>query len=156
MAPIPLIEVTQQLARTGQPLTPAGRTLVALLGLVLLVVWGLAAWLEPDARGYGTHERLGLPPCSFQQLTGRPCPSCGMTTAFARLAHGQLIASAQANPGGFLVALISLVLAPWSLASAKQGHLIGVTAPDRALLVLLLPIIGVSLAAWLLRLAFGF
>ncbi|NBO19844.1 MAG: DUF2752 domain-containing protein, partial [Proteobacteria bacterium] len=39
-------------------------------------------WLTPDARGLGTHEQLGLPPCGFYLWYGLPCPSCGMTTSW--------------------------------------------------------------------------
>lgn len=144
--------MTLQLEGEQQPLTLAGRLLMALLGVVLLVVWGIACWLEPDPRGFGTHEGLGLPPCSFKAWTGRPCPSCGMTTAFANMARGRLVAATKANCGGVLVALASLVMAPWCLASARQGRLLGVTAPDRALLALLVPIISISLVNWLIRL----
>ena len=27
-----------------------------------LVILGIAVWLDPDPRGYGTHEELGLAP----------------------------------------------------------------------------------------------
>lgn len=46
----------------GYPLRPVGRWLVATTCLLLLAGFGLARSLEPDPRGYGTHQRLGLPP----------------------------------------------------------------------------------------------
>jgi hypothetical protein len=36
-------------------------------------------------RTMSTHTQLGMPPCNFVVLTGKPCPSCGMTTSFALL-----------------------------------------------------------------------
>ncbi len=45
----------------------------------MVVVLGVARWLEPDAKGYGTHQQLGLPPCSSILLFGSKCPACGMT-----------------------------------------------------------------------------
>src|SRR5690606_27831172 len=39
---------------------------IATAGAAVLV---LARMLEPDARGHGTHEQLGLPPCGFLELT---------------------------------------------------------------------------------------
>src|SRR5262245_30550053 len=64
----------------------------------LAVVLGLARWVTPDERGYGTHEQLGLPPCAFRVVTGLPCPSCGMTTSFAYVVRGQVLVAALTNP----------------------------------------------------------
>jgi hypothetical protein len=56
----------------------------------------------------GTHSAsLGLPPCNFLQTTGLPCPSCGMTTSFSWLAHGNLVASAYVQPMGAILALLA-------------------------------------------------
>ena len=55
-----------------------------LLALVPPIVTALALWVgsvPPDARGHGTHERLGMLPCSWPQSLGLPCPTCGVTTA---------------------------------------------------------------------------
>jgi hypothetical protein len=46
-----------------------------------------ARLLQPSARGVGTHEQLGLPPCAFLYLTSIPCPGCGLTTSFAYAAR---------------------------------------------------------------------
>lgn len=56
---------------------------------VILCVLALSLWLKPDGRLYGTHEQLGLPPCASRALLGIPCPSCGLTTSFALMSHGQ-------------------------------------------------------------------
>src|SRR5262245_31491696 len=75
------------------PALPLGR--MARWGLLaaaagVIAVLALARWLEPSPLGYGTHRQLGLLPCSFRRITGYPCPSCGMTTAFAWFVRGQL------------------------------------------------------------------
>ena len=31
-----------------------------------------------------------MPPCNFVLMTGKPCPSCGMTTSFALLVRGDI------------------------------------------------------------------
>jgi len=87
-------------------------------GAVLTLVLGLARHLVPDPRGFGTHAQLGLPGCGFLWLTGLPCPACGLTTCFARLAHGQF-AAASANPVGmilFLAVLGGVPLCAWACA----------------------------------------
>jgi hypothetical protein len=93
--------------------TRADRAFAALIAAALVAILAIAAWLEPSARGFGTHEmlytRLGRPaqPCTWVALTGKPCPTCGMTTAFAHAADGHLIASVLAQPMGAALALVS-------------------------------------------------
>ena len=65
----------------------------------------VAAFLRPDERGFGTHRQLGHPPCSMMVLTGYPCPTCGMTTAFAYAVRGRWGAAFVAQPMGLLVAV---------------------------------------------------
>jgi hypothetical protein len=87
-------------------------------GGLLAVAWGL----KPAAAGFGTHEALGLPPCSWPARFGLPCPSCGMTTAFAYAAKGDLLASFAAQPMGCILALLTgmtLVGSLWTLATGR-------------------------------------
>ena len=70
-----------------------------------LTVLGVAGWLEPSPTGVGTHEGLGLAPCNMIVLTGYPCPTCGMTTAFAYTVRGQWLAAFNAQPAGLVLAL---------------------------------------------------
>ena len=128
---------------------------VLVLGAALLTgVLGLARWLRPDERGYGTHEQLGLPPCAFRLITGVPCPSCGMTTSFAYVVRGRLLAAVLVNPGGCLLAIGSAGLIPWCLASAVVGRTIGIRSPERATIVTVLIVIGLSAVAWAIRVFF--
>src|SRR5262245_12806460 len=83
------------------------RVRLAVVGIAagLVLLFAVAAWLDPygpdgQPLAMGTHKQLGLPECNFVRLTGLPCPSCGMTTSFALLMHGDLAASLQANPVG--------------------------------------------------------
>ena len=75
---------------------------IALTLLCVGALW-LATRLEPSPTGWGTHMQLGLPPCGFLVLTGRPCPSCGMTTAFLRIGEGDLSGAAASNSGSILL-----------------------------------------------------
>ena len=78
-----------------------------------LAVLGASVWLTPDPHGVGTHEQLGLSPCSMLIDYGWPCPGCGLTTAFAAVAHGQFVAAFRAQLAGpfLFVGVVLLVLA---------------------------------------------
>lgn len=134
--------------RSGIPLGPVSRGLLVLVGLVLLAGFGLAGRLSPDPRGYGTHQQLGLPRCTFQMLTGWPCPSCGGTTAFAHFVRGQWPSAVQSNAAAFVLALICTALIPWSWASAASGRAIGIVNPDRTVLVLVITMSGLFALQW--------
>lgn len=96
----------------------------ALWLFALLATWpvvGLSFWLRPDARGFGTHQQLGLPPCNFQEATHIPCPGCGLTTSFTNMAHGHVIDAFAAHlmgPPLFLITVAVAVGSPWALRTA--------------------------------------
>jgi hypothetical protein len=103
------------------------RGLLLLNAAALVGLFTVAAWLKPyDADGVplrmASHTQLGLPPCNFVAWFGRPCPTCGMTTSFALLMHGDVLASLRANPGGTLFALGLMLFAPWSFWASVQGR----------------------------------
>lgn len=127
----------------------------ALVGIALALtgVFGLAAWLNPyDASGQprrmGTHRQIGLPPCTFHEVTGYPCPSCGMTTSFALLAHGDVTNSLRANAVGTLLAGFCLVCIPWSLASVACRRVLFIGSLERALLWTVLTFLVLLLTRW--------
>lgn len=43
--------------------------------------------------------------CSFRQITGYPCPGCGLTRVADRVAHFHFVAALKANPIGTVAAL---------------------------------------------------
>lgn len=75
-----------------------------------LAVLVLAAGLRADGRGHGTHQQLGLPACGWAAVLDAPCPTCGMTTAFAHAAGGDLAASAITQPLGAALAVVAATL----------------------------------------------
>lgn len=77
------------------------------VALSLLSLLLTASWLRPAAAGHGTHTQLGLLQCGWVAAFGKPCPTCGMTTAFAHAAHGNLAASFLVQPMGAMLALAS-------------------------------------------------
>ncbi|WP_428389839.1 DUF2752 domain-containing protein [Mucisphaera sp.] len=66
--------------------------------------------MEPDARGIGTHEQLGVEACGWASRLDFPCPTCGVTTAASLAANGQLFSSLMTQPFGFLLALALAVV----------------------------------------------
>lgn len=81
------------------------------------ILLGIARALTPDPSGIGTHLQLGLPRCGFLWLTGLPCPACGLTTAFAHMARGEIAQAASANALGvllFAIACSSIPLGVWA------------------------------------------
>ena len=139
----------------GYPVGRGGRWLLLGWSLFLLGGFGLAFSLTPDPKGWGTHQRLGLPPCSFRAMLGIPCPACGMTTSFSYLAHGNPAAALRANPGGVLLALICAVQVPWCWLSAIKGRLAGIADPAKCLVWVIIAIAAVCLVNWGFRLIQG-
>ena len=81
-----------------------------------------AVRLRPSPDGIGTHRGMGFLPCNMLVTTGIPCPTCGMTTSFAWFFKGNLLASFYVQPGGFLLALGTGVIALWALYEAVTGR----------------------------------
>ncbi|MEX0703334.1 MAG: DUF2752 domain-containing protein [Planctomycetales bacterium] len=139
----------------GYPLDRRGRIALLVWSLCLVAGFGVAWSIDPDPRGFGTHERLGLPPCSFQTMFAIPCPSCGMTTSFSNFVRGRFVAACEANLAGFLLAAACAIQVPWAWWSVRRGRLWQVSRPDRAVLWLLTVVCAVALLQWLVRLMAG-
>ncbi|MEN6493124.1 MAG: DUF2752 domain-containing protein [Thermoguttaceae bacterium] len=117
--------------------------------LVPLVVAGL---LKADRRGYGTHQQLGLPPCTFLVLFGHRCPSCGMTTAWSNLAQGQWHAALRANVVGTVLGVLDLTAAVWLLLVAGRGRWLGWIPNSRTGAWIAALLVMAMLVEWGLRL----
>ncbi|MCA9063629.1 MAG: DUF2752 domain-containing protein [Planctomycetaceae bacterium] len=135
-------------------MTTSERVLIAMAGMAVLVLFGVALYLTPDSRGFGTHEQLGLPPCTFKTLCGKPCPHCGMTTSFSLLVRGQFNASVQANPSGILLASLLVMLVPWTFGCSWTGRWLVVRNPLTWLVRGFLGYVCVTVMIWLVRTPF--
>ena len=128
--------------------TRGERIVAAGLALGAATVLGIAASLQPSANGVGTHQALGLAPCTWVSSFGMPCPSCGFTTAFSHAAHGSLWTAARVQPMGALLALLTaatlFVGAFVALTGSRVGHELGARVTPRTMLVLAC----IGLAAW--------
>ena len=129
-------------------LSLAERVLSGALAVLALGVLVLASTLSPSERGHGTHESMGLPPCGFAVATGRPCPTCGMTTAFAHAAGAEPVEAFVTQPFGAGLAVLAAMLV-WMLGhSALTGS---VLARELSRLLVGRTIwvgVGLLLAAW--------
>lgn len=127
------------------------RLMGALFALAALTVLTLAARLQPDPSGVGTHHQLGLPPCGLLLMTGVPCMTCGMTTSFTELAHGHVLRSVIAQPAGTVLAILTA-------ATFWIGSYIAVTGRPSARLLNMVPwaricftVLGIVLVAWIYK-----
>lgn len=127
---------------------------VALAG-ILLVPWLVVGRLQPNRGGLGTHQQLGLPPCSVSVLLGIRCPLCGGTTAWAHLVRGHGRAALAANSGAAVLGGLCLAAIPWLLASALRGRWCLWTPTSSRLAWLAGIVLAVTLIDWLIRLGVG-
>ena len=113
-----------------------------------LALLAVAACLKPDPRGVGTHAQLGFPECGLMRTVGVPCPTCGMTTAFAYTVRGRWIAAFDAQPAGWVICLGVIVTAGAALTvllTGKAWHLNWYRAtPTRVALI----VVGLLMGAW--------
>jgi hypothetical protein len=122
-----------------------------------LAAAGLAAVLAASVAGV---DRMGAaapdrpPPtiCLLRQLTGIPCPTCGMTRSFCSLGRGDLGAALRQHPLGPPVFLGFVLLLVRSGAIALTGRPLW-TGLARALAWSVLPLAAALVAAWAWRVA---
>ncbi len=80
-----------------------------LILLPLLLIFIPTAWLE---------RQRSL--CLFKNLTGRPCPGCGMTRAISAAAHGNFKQAWRYNKLALIV--LPLLSYQWLRALARAYH----------------------------------
>ena len=139
----------------GRPFSVVHRVLLILTGFLLISGLVVARCLTPDANGFGTHRQLGLPESGFARTFGVPCPSCGMTTAWAHLTRGHLILAAQCNLGGLLAGITALLAGPWMLVSGIRGRWLFAQPSIPLVLLLAITTYLALLGQWLERLWFS-
>lgn len=144
MVPSPHPEVT--------PIARWEQVTLLLAGLSATSLLMLAIWLTPSPTGLGTHQQLGLPPCTILFWFGIPCPSCGGTTAFAHFVRGQWVSAFRANAASACLAGLCVVGVPWSWASAWSRRYLGVRDIVRTLTAVMGVLVLVSTVQWIGRL----
>jgi len=91
-----------------------------LAGIIGAFVLALA--LKPDPQGIGTHQQLGMPPCAMYMVTRLPCPTCGLTTAFAHVVRLQIVDAIRVQPFCVVILVIMLLSAAWCAATIVSGN----------------------------------
>lgn len=148
---------SESVRRTGalRARSPEHARVLALAIVAFTLFLALGRCVEPDARGFGTHEQLGLPVCRAMSVLGVPCPVCGVTTAVALAARGHWIDSLVAQPLGCALALatcvFALVAALYQLTGRDLGELVRALALRRGALTFALLAFGA--AAWAYKIA---
>ena len=123
------------------------------IALGLTALFAVAAYLNPyrgdgSARRMETHRQLGLPECTFKEMTKLPCPSCGMTTSFALAMRGDLSDAVRANSVGVMLALALLAAIPWCIASALCRRTLFVQSAERVLMIFVIGLLSLMLVRW--------
>ena len=133
-------------------LSKTWRTLSLVSGFIVLAVLITARTLQPERDGFGTHQQLGLPPCTSVALLGIKCPSCGMTTSWSLVTRGEFLAAAEANAGGLLLAIIAIAYLPASCYFTYRGRSTRGGWFSMALGISILSSLAIAVAQWLWRL----
>lgn len=135
------------------PERPRRARMIALAVFALgTAVFVVAAFVQPSPQQIGTHTQLGFPPCTAMLLTGHPCPSCGMTTAFAWTVRGRVDQAFAAQPAGAALALgtfVTILAAFSTLVTGKTWRVNWVLLPPHRLAAAAVMIL---LAAWIYKL----
>lgn len=108
----------------------------------------IGARLTPDPAGHGTHTGLGLPPCGWLMAFGKPCVTCGMTTAVSHMAHGHVGRSFATQPFGALVAILAAMFFWFALHTAITGSRAMQAALDLLRPRVLWTLAALAAAAW--------
>lgn len=87
------------------------------------------AMLDPDPRGYGTHEQLGFLDSCPAARSGE-CPSCGLLTSVVHGVRGNVVESMKTHGAGlpivlalawaFVAGVTELLPRPWPSARARR------------------------------------
>lgn len=121
-----------------------GAAVVAGLILTVLIV---AASLRPSPSGVGTHRQLGMSVCGWIASIDRPCPTCGMTTAFACAANRRPVDSFRAQPFAAVGAVVAAAVFWGAAHVALFGSRLGFIAARVFLRPRVLWPVGVAWAA---------
>jgi hypothetical protein len=136
--------------RTWPRASTAEKAAQGILAAVMAASLATGLLLTASPTGTGTHTVLGLPPCGMLVVTGRPCPTCGVTTSFVLAAHGRFHEAMVNQPFGlavFLLAAGGLLCSVVTLATGRSWLPLLTVSRNRVLAaVIILTVLG--LVSW--------
>jgi hypothetical protein len=59
------------------------------------------------------YENSTITPCLIKNITGIPCPSCGITRSLMLISKGQFLDSLMLNPLGYLLGFMAIIFPIW-------------------------------------------
>lgn len=113
----------QRMERIPRPMPRSESIVLVVLVLGMLALFGfLLLGTQPDSRGHGTHEQLGMAPCSWPRLHGMPCATCGVTTSASLLLHGRPVDAFLTQPFGMLLTLAGILFIVLAISHLVRGE----------------------------------
>lgn len=143
--PTPLERTIPLRSTTGE------RVGAAILASATLSILSIAAYLTPDPQGHATHTQLGMPKCSWVMMYEKPCPTCGMTTAFSHAGEAQWISAILTQPMGAFLALLTTMIFWAATHQAVTGSRIGSVPQAYITPKLIITLFILALGAWIYK-----
>mgnify|MGYP000546802874 CR=1 FL=1 len=102
------------------------RAIIALIISIAIII-GFGFFISDPSEGhmrvtFPTGHEISLFNCPFRELTGLPCPICGLTRSTALAVRGYPLRSFRVTPLGIIVVLLSIygiIRAPFVLFGAE-------------------------------------
>jgi len=102
------------------PLSSLEKAMMALAAVAL----GVSFWFTPET----------LPStivCGFRQMSGLPCPGCGLTRSVCSISHGHFGAAWEFNPFGYVFYVAMVLTLLWPLLIRRIPGLNSFVATSR-------------------------
>jgi len=129
---------------TNEKITGDQRIVKAALGTILFMILLFSFIFDPS-----TYQLID---CYFNNVTGLPCPSCGLTRSFNAMAHLQIAEAFGLNWMGPILFTGILLIAVLFLIESVSGNQLQFTSKLLSLKVLIYILLGLWLVTWLVRL----
>ena len=134
------------------PFVKGERIFLGVISLLCLVLISIGLILKLDPSGLGTHTQLGLPPCEFLLSTGKPCITCGATTAFVLCAHGRIFEGFKTHPFGAFVFFACIFIAFSCIKALVTGNSLLLKVAILPWGSIIIFIIAFALLSWIYKL----